>query len=115
MRILLSIIILLLVAGTASAEIGKASFYTVKSSGLVTANGERYNEDAFTCASMSHKFNTLLKVTNIENGKSVVVRVNDTGNFKKKYNRIIDLSKGAFSKIADLKLGIIRVKIEVVK
>jgi rare lipoprotein A (peptidoglycan hydrolase) len=41
--------------------------------------------------------------------------VNDTGNFKKKYNRIIDLSKGAFSKIADLKLGIIRVKIEVVK
>ena len=114
MRILLSIIILLLVAGTASAEIGKASFYTVKSSGLVTANGERYNEDAFTCASLDYKFNTLLKVTNIENGKVVIVRVNDTGGFKK-YGRIIDLSKGAFSQIANLRQGIIKVKIEVIK
>jgi rare lipoprotein A len=115
MRILLSIIILLLVAGIASAsEIGKASFYTVKSSGLQTANGERYNEDALTCASLDYKFNTLLKVTNIENGKAVIVRVNDTGGFKK-YGRIIDLSKGAFSKIANLKQGIITVKIEVMK
>lgn len=115
MRILLSIMILLLVAGIASAsEIGKASFYTVKSSGLITANGERYNEDALTCASMSHKFNTLLRVTNIENGKSVVVRVNDTGNFKK-YGRILDLSKGAFSRIANLKEGVIKIKIQVIK
>jgi len=110
-----SFIILLLVAGSASAsEIGKASFYTVKSSGLVTANGERYNEDAFTCASISHKFNTILKITNIGNGKAVIVRVNDTGGFKK-YGRIIDLSKGAFSQIANLKQGIITVKIEVIK
>ena len=114
MRILLSIIILLLVAGTASAEIGKASFYTVKSSGLVTANGERYNEDAFTCASMSHKFNTLLRVTNIENGKSVVVRVTDRGEFKK-YGRIIDLTPRAFSAIGNLKQGILKVKVEVIK
>ena len=116
MRILLSIIILLLVAGIASAsEIGKASFYTVKSSGLVTANGERYNEDAFTCASMSHKFNTLLRVTNIENGKSIVVRVTDRGGFKKKYGRIIDLTPRAFKSLAPLSQGIIKVKVEVVK
>ena len=115
MRILLSIIILLLVAGIASAsEIGKASFYTVKSSGLVTANGERYNEDAFTCASMSHKFNTLLRVTNIDNGKSIIVRVNDRGGFKK-YGRIIDLTPRAFKSIAPLSQGIIKVKVEVVK
>jgi len=115
MRILLSIIILLLVAGIASAsEIGKASFYTVKSSGLVTANGERYNEDAFTCASMSHKFNTLLRVTNIDNGKSIIVRVNDRGGFKK-YGRIIDLTPRAFKSIAPLSQGIIKVKVEVLK
>jgi len=109
-----SFIILLLVAGIASAEIGKASFYTVKSSGLVTANGERYNEDAFTCASLDYKFNTFLKVTNIGNGKAVIVRVTDRGNFKK-YGRILDLSRGAFAKIADLKIGVIKVKVEVVK
>ena len=115
MRILLSIIVLLLVAGIASAsEIGKASFYTVKSSGLVTANGERYNEDAFTCASMSHKFNTLLRVTNIDNGKSIIVRVNDRGGFKK-YGRIIDLTPRAFKSIAPLSQGIIKVKVEVLK
>ena len=96
-------------------EIGIASWYSVKSSGLITANGERFNEDALTCASMDYKFNTLLKVTNLENGKSVIVRVNDRGNFKKKYNRIIDLSKGAFAKIANLKQGIIKVNIKVVK
>ena len=107
-----SFIILLLVAGiTSASEIGKASFYTVKSSGLVTANGERYDEDAFTCASMDYKFNTLLRVTNIENGKSVIVRVNDRGGFKK-YGRIIDLSKGSFAKIADLKLGVINVTVQ---
>lgn len=94
---------------------GLASFYTVKSSGLITANGERYNEDAMTCASMGYPFGTILKVTNIENHKFVLVRVTDRGNFKKKYGRIIDLSKGAFAKIADLKLGVITVKIEVVK
>jgi rare lipoprotein A len=76
----------------------------------VTANGERYNEEAFTCASMKYKFGTWLKVTNIENLKFVLVRVTDRGGFKK-YGRIIDLSKGAFSKIANLKQGIITVKI----
>ena len=95
-------------------EIGIASFYTVKSSGTITANGERFNEDSLTCASMDYKFNTILKVTNLENGKSVIVRVNDRGRFKK-YGRILDLSKGSFSKIADLKKGIIKIKLEVVK
>ena len=64
--------------------------------------------------SMSHDFNSLLRVTNLENGKSIICRVNDRGGFKK-YGRILDLSKGAFSKIANLKQGIIKVNIEVVK
>lgn len=48
------------------------------------------------------------------NGKSVTVRVNDTGGFKK-YGRTLDLSRGAFSKIANIKTGIIKVKIKVIK
>lgn len=114
-KIILTIFLLLILANIARGEEGIASWYSVKSSGLVTASGERFNEDALTCASMDYKFNTLLKVTNLENGKSVIVRVNDRGNFKKKYGRIIDLSKGAFAKIANIKQGIIKVKVEVVK
>jgi len=109
--ILFLVLLLVDIKPARSEEIGIASFYTLKSSGLVTANGERFNEDALTCASMEYKFNTILKVTNLENGKAVICRVNDRGGFKK-YGRIIDLSKGAFAKIADLKQGIIHVKIE---
>ena len=94
-------------------QIGTASFYTIKSSSNLTASGERFDENAMTCASMDYPFGTRLKVSNIENGESVIVKVNDRGGFKK-YKRIIDLSKGAFAKIADLKLGVIKVKIEVV-
>jgi rare lipoprotein A len=112
--ITLTLTILLMLVGLANAEEGIASFYTVKSSGNITANGERYNESLLTCASMSHKFNTLLRVTNIENGKSVVVRVTDRGGFKK-YGRIIDLTPRAFSAIGNLKQGILKVKVEVVK
>jgi rare lipoprotein A len=92
-------------------ETGKASFYTVKSSSNLTASGERYNEEEMTCANMDYPFGTILKVTNIENSKFVLVKVNDRGNFKK-YGRIIDLSKGAFAKIADLKLGVINVTVQ---
>lgn len=111
-KIILTFFLLLILANIARGEEGIASWYSVKSSGLVTANGERYNENTLTCASMDYKFNTPLKVTNLENGKSVICRVNDRGNFKKKYGRIIDLSKGAFSKIADLKQGLVKVRID---
>lgn len=114
-KIIFTLIFLFSIVSIASAEIGIASFYTVKSSGLVTANGERYNENAFTCASMTHKIGTLLKVTNIENGKAVIVRVNDRGGFKKKYNRVIDLTPRAFSAIGNLKQGLLKVKVEVMK
>jgi len=114
-KIILTFFFLLIFVNIARGEEGIASWYSVKSSGLVTANGERYNENTLTCANTDYKFNTFLKVTNLENGKSVICRVNDRGNFKKKYGRIIDLSKGSFAKIADLKLGIIKVKVEVVK
>ena len=111
-----SFIILLLAGSLASAEeLGLASWYSVESSGNITANGERMNNNSLTCASMDYPFGTMLKITNIENHKFVIVKVNDRGNFKNKYGRIIDLSKGAFSAIGNLKQGLLHVKIEVVK
>jgi rare lipoprotein A len=111
--ILLAIILLALVdiKIAKGEEIGTASYYTIQSSGNITANGEQFNEDALTCASNDYPFNTMLKVTNIENGKFIFCRVNDRGGFKK-YGRIIDLSKGAFKTIGDLKVGLLTVKIE---
>ena len=79
-----------------------------------TANGEVFNPDFLTCASWDYSFNTKLKVTNISTGKSVIVRVNDRGP-NKRLGRAIDLTKRAFSKIANTKEGLITVKIEKVK
>lgn len=90
------------------------SWYGQPFHGRKTASGEVYNMHAMTTASNSHKMGTKLKVTNIKNGKSVIVRVNDTGGFSK-YGRTLDLSRGAFAKIADLKQGTCKVKIEKVK
>lgn len=76
-----------------------------------TANGEIFNPVTLTCASWDFPFNTKLKVTNSANGKSVIVRVNDRGP-NKKLGRAIDLTKHAFSHIADIKKGLVTVKIE---
>ena len=102
----------LLLASSAQAHL--ASWYGGKFHGRTTASGEVFNKWAMTTASNSHKMGTKLRVTNVANGKSVVVRVNDTGGFKK-YGRTLDLSRGAFSKIADIQSGIVKVKITVVK
>ena len=86
-----------------------ATFYGGVFHGRTTASGEKFDKNKFTCASNHFKMGTILEVTNVLNGKSVVVKVNDTGGFKGKK---IDLSEGAFKKIADLKQGVIRVKVE---
>lgn len=91
---------------------GVASWYGGSHNGRKTASGEIFREHLMTCASNSHKFGTRLRVTNPDTGKSVVVRVNDTGGFKK-YGRLLDLSKGAFSKIAPIRQGLVRVIVEV--
>ena len=76
-----------------------------------TASGEVFNPQALTCASWDYHFGTRLKVTNVKNDKIVIVRVNDRGP-NKRLGRAIDLTKRAFSKIADPKQGLILVKIE---
>lgn len=75
-----------------------------------TANGEVFDDSKLTCASWHHPFNTRLKVTNLSNGKSVVCRVNDRGPAKR-LNRVIDLTIGAFKKIAPARKGLIRVSV----
>lgn len=93
-------------------ESGKASYYAMKYQNRKTASGERFNQWSNTAAHKKLPFGTMVKVTNIRNGKSVVVKINDRGPFVKE--RIIDLSRSAFSSIGDLKSGIIQVKIEVI-
>lgn len=91
-----------------------ASWYGKGFERKVTASGYVYSSKQLTCASNRYPFGTVLKVTNRANKKSVVVVVTDRGSFTKKYGREIDLSKKAFSKIADLDEGLIKVDIKVV-
>lgn len=99
-------------ANFANASTGSTvSWYGPGFHGKLTASGERFNQNAMTCASNSHKMGTMLKVTNRANGKSVVCKVNDTGGFSK-YGIKLDLSKAAFATIAPLGQGRAKVNIE---
>lgn len=99
-------------AGAANfANAATVSWYGPGFHGKLTASGERFNQNAMTCASNSHKMGTMLKVTNRANGKSVVCKVNDTGGFSK-YGIKLDLSKAAFATIAPLGQGRAKVHIE---
>lgn len=88
---------------------GKASFYADSFQGK-TANGERYRKGKLTAAHKSLPFGTEVKVTNLRNGKTVKVRINDRGPFVK--GRIIDLSKKAARRIDLIQRGVGEVKIE---
>lgn len=96
-----------------SQQTGISSFYHDKYHGRKAADGSVFLQTALTCASNVYKLGTWLKVTNMENGKSVVVKVTDTGAFKAP--RIVDLSKAAFSQIASLNRGLVKVLVEEVK
>lgn len=96
--------------GWAQKEHGKASFYSKKSTGARTASGKRLHHDSLSCAHRSYPFGTLLKVTNLNNGKSVIVKVIDRGPFGR--GRIIDLSWAAAKEIGMLAQGVATVKVE---
>ncbi len=90
-----------------------ASYYAEDFHGKKTSNGENFNMNSLTCAHKSLPFDTILKVTNISNGKSVEVRVNDRGPFV--LDREIDLSKAAATQLDMIGKGTIKVKLEIVK
>ena len=90
-----------------------ASYYAEAFHGKKTSNGERFNMYALTCAHKTLPFNTILKVTNLRNGKSVQVRVNDRGPFVS--GREIDLSKAAAVKLGMIGTGTTKVRLEIIK
>ena len=103
------------------------SWYGPKFHGRLTANGEIFNQNDLTAASPNLPFNTFVLITNTENNKSVIVRINDRGPYKMNKNgkvlrplrphptRKFDLSKRAFNEIANLDKGVIRVKYKILK
>jgi rare lipoprotein A len=92
----------------AKAQVGMASYYK---SGRKTANGERFNPNGFTAAHRSLKFGTRVRVTNLRNGRSVVVRINDRGPFVG--GRIIDLAYGAAMAVGLHNSGVAKVTVAV--
>jgi rare lipoprotein A len=91
--------------------VGVASYYGQKFAGRPTASGERFDPDGLTAAHRSLPFGTKVRVTNLANNRSVVVRINDRGPFVR--GRIIDLSSAAFARIAQLNQGVARVRVHV--
>ncbi len=94
----------------AQKQKGRATYYSKKSTGTRTANGEKLHHDSMTCAHRTHPFGTLLKVTNPSNKKEVIVRVTDRGPFTR--GRIIDLSWRAAKKLGILNDGVAMVTVE---
>ncbi len=90
-----------------------ASYYAEDFHGKRTSNGERFNMNDYTCAHKSLPFDTILRVTNLSNGKACDVRVNDRGPFVA--SREIDLSKAAAVKLGMIGSGTTKVKLEIVK
>jgi rare lipoprotein A len=93
---------------SASAQTGRASWYSLTS---LTASGERCNPNALTAAHPSLPFGTKVRVENLKNGRSVVVRINDRGPFVG--GRIIDLTKAAAAELGFTKSGTAKVKLTV--
>ena len=91
-------------------KIGMASWYSAK----ITATGEKFSDSDLICAMRKTDFGKYYKVCNIANNKCVVVRHNNFGPSKYLYDqgRIIDLSRAAFLRIADLQEGIINVRVD---
>lgn len=90
-------------------ETGLASYYADKFDGKPTSSGEMYSSVKFTTAHRTIAFGTLVTVTNLNNGKSVTVTINDRGPFVN--DRIIDLSKAAAKQIDMLQAGVVKVRI----
>lgn len=104
--------ILLVAAEEARREIGTgmASYYGAELGGNRTASGERFNPNALTAAHRTLAFDTKVAVTNLANGKEVIVRINDRGPFHR--GRIIDISHAAAKQIGMHRSGTARVKLE---
>ncbi len=111
--VLLSVLFFFLASFAAAVETGGASWYGGKFQGRRTANGEIFDTNKFTAAHKTLPFNTIVEVTNLNNNKTVLVRINDRGPFVE--GRIIDLSRAAAEKIGLVGKGVTRVEVKIVK
>ena len=120
MRRALPLFLLALLAGCASRDQavdpggyraeGKASYYSSRHHGRRTASGERFDMHALTAAHRSLPFGSRVRVTNLHNQRSVVVRINDRGPYAR--GRIIDLSRAAAERLGMLRSGVAPVRVE---
>ncbi len=112
----ISLVLVSVYAGSLLAQsfepTGKASFYANKFEGKTTASGEKYRHDLLTAAHRTLPLGTMVRVTNLANGKSVVVKINDRGPFVE--DRIIDVSKSAAAGLDFVNDGLTDVRIELV-
>lgn len=92
---------------------GQASWYGPGFFGRRTANGERFRPGTLTAAHRTLPFGTKVRVTNLWNGRTTVVRINDRGPFHG--NRVIDLAHGAASQLGVVASGVAQVKLEVLR
>lgn len=100
-------------AGIGATETGVAIFYSDAMQGKAVASGEKYDKDALTAAHRTLPLGTMVKVTNLKNNKSVVVKVNDRGPHGSN-KRIIDLSRRAAQELDMIQDGKAQVRVELV-
>jgi rare lipoprotein A len=93
---------------------GKASWYGGKHHGGPTASGERFDKNDLTAAHRTLPFGSRVRVTNLKNGQSVVVRINDRGPFGRR-KRIIDVSEAAARKLGMIRSGVVPVSVDVLE
>ncbi len=92
---------------------GVASWYGPGFHGRQSASGERFNQNSLTAAHRSLPFGTMVRVTNLNNGRTVVVRINDRGPYSG--NRILDLSAGAAQQIGMISTGVAPIRLEILR
>ena len=95
----------------AKVQYGIASFYANKFNGRLTANGEIFSQKKMTCAHNSLPLGTYIRVTNLRNKRSVVVKVNDRLHHRNK--RLVDLTRAAAQQLGFIKSGTTRVRVDV--
>lgn len=110
-KIIISMALLMLTLTVAAQQRGKATYYSKRATGMRMSDGSIHHHDSLVCAHRKYPFGTRLKVTNLSNGKQVIVRVADRGPFGR--GRIIDLSYSAARKLGMLSQGVAMVKVEV--
>ena len=100
-------------AQTGEKQTGKASYYADRYHGRTTASGEKLNNNALTAAHPTLPFGTKVRVTNLSNGKTVEVTINDRGPYSRR--RMIDISKAAAKEIGLIRQGVAMVEMEIIE